>query len=189
MLALDSQPRRRTRLLRRLPGPALALAVAACATCTPNPGPSLINVTPRPALTVLPGGATGPETSFTLGTSHGYRVGANVTLEPGATFDPSDTGVSILYIHPVSGQEEGSGVQPSTSDPTLYEFDLPGVQSLDLCEPLFYRWTAVYDITNGARGAYIGEILYVMPSQRRVSSNQIQQAMCVTPTTSPWGDL
>lgn len=160
--------------------------VITLAACNGSAGDSMISVTPEPPLTVLPDGSTAPGTSFTVGDGHVYRVRATITLSPGATFDPADTGVSVIWINPETGQEQFGDATASAANPDLYSLDLPGSQGLDLCEPMFYRWSAVYDITAGARGAYLGDALYVMPSQHRPTPNTIAQALCQAPSTTPW---
>ena len=158
----------------------------ALGACDGSPGVSLISVAPQAPLTIFTGGTTGPGTSFIVDDGHVYRVRATVTLSPGATFDPADTGVSVIYINPENGQELFDDATESASDPTAYSFDIPESVGLDLCEPMFYRWSAVYDITDGARGVYLGEAQYVMPSQYRPTPNSVAQGLCQTPSATPW---
>lgn len=163
------------------------LGTLLASACNASPGESLITVTALPPTTILADGSPAPGTTYTVGDGHLFRVRATVTLDAGATFDPTDTGVSVIYIDPVSGREESGEVTPAPSDPTTYEFDLPGSDDLDLCEPMFYRWSAVYDITDGERGVYLGEVQYVLPAQHRPTPNSVQQAQCQAPSQTPWG--
>lgn len=155
------------------------------ASC-PRTDPS-ISVTNLPVKVLMPSGTVNDEMSYTVGVNHRYQVEAKVEfLSDRANFNPPDTGVSIVWVNPITNREDSAKVQLKPGETDVYTFILPQSESLGLCQAYFYRWSVVYDITGGARGVYLGEGYYVLPSKRRVSSNSIQQAFCAAPE-SPWG--
>ena len=145
----------------------------------------MIEVNLLPTLTLYSTGNTGNEEAYIVGNGHKYRVRARVTLSPGANFDPDDTGVIVVYIDPQSGKEKSGAPTLESNSTTDYFFDLPGSDGLELCQPMFYRWTAVYDLIEGERGVYFGEEQYVQPSKYHPTPNSVAQAMCQAPSTTP----
>ena len=59
---------------------------------------------------------------------------------------------------------------------------------LELCAAYFYRWSIVYDIVDAARGVHLGEPRFVMASQSRTSTGALESALCLAPSSTPWGE-
>jgi hypothetical protein len=159
------------------------MMLVALSDCPWGRAPSPLQVTPLETLTVYPNGTTAAETLYTSNAGHKYRVRARFVLSPGASF----TGVSIVWVD-LAGKEQSGVPRTETGSTSDYFFDLPGLEQLPLCKPIWYVWSAVYVYEAGGRGAYLGlPGNYVMSSQRRLSDMSTQQALCPTPKTGPFG--
>lgn len=174
-----------------------------CASCPPrrDTSPPSIKVTEFPSYALFTnndypivrniGYTYGPSIDYTVGENHRFQVRVKVEfLTADAGFNSPDTGVTIIWINPENDKEEFAKVKP---DPrplvkNIYSFVLPGSENLDLCEAYFYRWSIVYNEGN-SRAVYLGKPQFVMPYKKRTSTGAIQEALCQTPSTSPWGDL
>lgn len=169
----------------------LILVMGSCQTCIGTGGtasPSMIEVMPLPTVTLQAENSSSNSILVTTPDRGLYRVRVRVVLSEGATFAPSDAGVSIIYVDPWTDREESETPTLESNSTTDYYFDLPGSDGLEICQAMFYRWTAVYDIIEGERGVYIGEARYEMPTSESTSPNTITTALCQEPT-SPWGNF
>lgn len=162
---------------------AMLVAISSCRTCSPS-GSSMITVTILPPETLHQNGSVGG--AYTVGEGDIFRVKAKIVLSTGANFTAAGTGVSVIYVDPQTSRESSGMAALQAGSTTDYYFDLPGSNNLTVCQPMFYRVSAVYDLVPGERGVYLGEPQYVLPSQYHPTPTSIQQALCTTPTRTPW---
>ena len=150
---------------------------------TPN-----LTISDLPVLTVFPNDSTGPETAYVIGAGHRFKVRVKVELPANGNFDSSETGVDLLWIDPSTDREKTAraSLEPGTSD--VYGFVLEESKPLELCIPYFYRWSIVYDLVEGARKVYLSVPHFAVPSQSLTSTGAMQQAGCLEPSSTPWGD-
>jgi hypothetical protein len=128
--------------------------------------------------------ADGTVSSSTGRTDRTYRVRSRVTLLEGAQWDSEGPSASVLFINPENGREQSERATLVSGSTTDFYFDLPGSETLEVCEAMFYRWIIGYDLINAERGIYIGEADYVMPTYY-YSGNTLVQALCLEPE-NPW---
>jgi hypothetical protein len=134
-----------------------ALAALFAAAChAPSSGGGLL-LTELPTVTVLESGAT-------TGQNVVGKKRVSVRIAPGQNALLADgSGVTVFYGLSRSTLRSGQATRTGPGGRT-YAFDLPGSETLDLCDKMLYRWTVVYEnAATGARGTYVGEDRYVRP--------------------------